>query len=101
MKIIGVNLIYPPNVRMFFSSINTFLLYISSINQKNINISKQFSGNMKTFRRTVISNGISFGSALAIVLSYVQNGSILWAMFHGLLSWVYVVYFIVVYRLLF
>lgn len=33
-----------------------------------------------------------FGSALAMVLSYVQNSSIIWAMVHGLVSWFYVLY---------
>ena len=33
-----------------------------------------------------------FGSALAIVMSYVQNSSILWAIFHGIISWIYVAY---------
>lgn len=39
-----------------------------------------------------IRKGISFGSALAIVISYTQNSSILWAIVHGLLSWLYVIY---------
>ena len=33
-----------------------------------------------------------FGSALAIVLSYTQNSSILWAIIHGIISWFYVIY---------
>jgi hypothetical protein len=33
-----------------------------------------------------------FGSALAMVLSYVQNSSILWAILHGIISWIYVIY---------
>jgi len=37
-----------------------------------------------------------FGSALAIVLSYVQNSSIFWAILHGILSWLYVAYRIIV-----
>jgi hypothetical protein len=37
--------------------------------------------------------GASFGSALAIVISWSVNHSILWAIVHGLLSWLYVVYF--------
>ena len=37
--------------------------------------------------------GISFGSALAIVISWTQNHSILWAIVHGILSWFYVIYF--------
>lgn len=42
--------------------------------------------------RPIIRNGISFGSALAMVLSYAKNESILWAIIHGLLSWIYVLY---------
>jgi hypothetical protein len=37
--------------------------------------------------------GVSFGSALAIAISYVNNHSLLWAIIHGLLGWLYVVYF--------
>lgn len=37
--------------------------------------------------------GISFGTALAIVLSWTKNQSILWAIIHGILSWFYVIYY--------
>jgi hypothetical protein len=37
-------------------------------------------------------SGITFGCALAIAISYVHNHSILWAIIHGLLSWLYVIY---------
>ena len=40
-----------------------------------------------------VKAGISFGSALAIVISWSQNHSILWAIVHGILSWLYVIYF--------
>ncbi len=40
-----------------------------------------------------VSGGISFGCALAIVISYTANKSILWAILHGILSWFYVLYF--------
>ncbi|OTN90201.1 hypothetical protein A5819_002700 [Enterococcus sp. 7E2_DIV0204] len=43
--------------------------------------------------------GISFGCALALVISYVNWHSILWAIFHGILSWFYVIYYVVVYGL--
>ena len=36
--------------------------------------------------------GVGFGSALAMVISYAHNHSILWAIIHGILSWIYVVY---------
>ena len=37
-----------------------------------------------------------FGSALAMILSYTQNTSIFWAIVHGILSWFYVIYRIIV-----
>ncbi len=36
--------------------------------------------------------GIGFGTALAIAISYTHNQSIGWAILHGLLSWLYVIY---------
>ena len=47
--------------------------------------------------KTVIKKGITFGTCLAMVISYVNWHSVLWAIFHGLLSWVYVIYFILRY----
>ncbi len=44
-----------------------------------------------------VKAGISFGSALAMVISYTTWHSIGWAIFHGLLSWAYVIYFIIRY----
>lgn len=37
--------------------------------------------------------GISFGSALAIAISWSANHSILWAIIHGIFSWLYVIYY--------
>jgi len=45
-----------------------------------------------TFART----GITFGSALAIAISWSQNQSILWAILHGLFSWLYVIYYAII-----
>ena len=39
--------------------------------------------------------GISFGSALAIAISWSQHHSILWAILQGFLSWLYVIYYAV------
>ena len=41
---------------------------------------------------SVGAQGITFGSCLAIVISYTHWNSVLWAIIHGLLSWVYVIY---------
>ncbi len=44
-------------------------------------------------RHEAAKAGITFGTALAIAISWGQNHSILWAIVHGLLSWFYVVYY--------
>ena len=41
--------------------------------------------------------GITFGSCLAMVISYTTWQSVGWAIFHGLLSWAYVLYFVLRY----
>jgi len=33
-----------------------------------------------------------FGSALAMILSYTQNSSIIYAILHGAISWIYVLF---------
>lgn len=42
--------------------------------------------------------GIGFGSVLAMVISYVEWQSVGWAILHGALNWVYVIYFLIKYR---
>ena len=37
--------------------------------------------------------GIGFGTAMAITISWSANHSIFWAIIHGLLSWLYVIYY--------
>ena len=49
-----------------------------------------------TVVKSTVTKGITFGSCLAIVISYTAWQSIPWAILHGLLSWVYVVYYIIV-----
>ena len=44
-----------------------------------------------------IKKGIGFGAALAMVISYVKWQLIGWAIIHGLLNWMYVVYYIIKY----
>ena len=46
---------------------------------------------------TSVKSGITFGSALAMVISYVNWHSVGWAIIHGLMSWVYVIYYIIRY----
>lgn len=37
--------------------------------------------------------GVSFGSALAIAISWGEHHSILWAIIQGFFSWLYVIYY--------
>ena len=43
-------------------------------------------------KNEVTRSGITFGCALAIAISWTANHSILWAIIHGLFSWIYVGY---------
>ena len=46
----------------------------------------------------VTFNGLGFlGSFAAFLLSWTKWHSILWAIFHGLLGWIYVIYYIIIY----
>ena len=47
--------------------------------------------------KQTVKAGISFGTALAMVISYTNWHSGGWAIFHGLLSWVYVIYYVLRY----
>lgn len=53
-------------------------------------------GSTKIVRKTV-KEGISFGTALAMVISFVTWKSIGWAILHGLLGWAYVIYYAIKY----
>ena len=48
--------------------------------------------------RTATQSGIGLGSAIAVVLSWHRNRSILLMVIHGILSWLYVIYFAVTRR---
>jgi hypothetical protein len=41
------------------------------------------------------SAGYSLGATLAMILSWQSNHVVIWALLHGLLSWVYVIYHLV------
>ena len=51
-------------------------------------------GRMSKTRTEVVKTGVTFGAVLAIVISWSYNHSVLWAILHGILSWIYVEYHI-------
>jgi hypothetical protein len=52
---------------------------------------------MNESTKKAAKSGITFGTCLAMVISYTSWNSVGWAIFHGLLSWLYVIYFVVTY----
>lgn len=53
----------------------------------------------RVFANTTGSEGMLggvglLGSVIAIVASWSRNRSVLWAILHGLLGWIYVIYFL-------
>ena len=51
----------------------------------------------QTMVKKTVRSGITFGSALAMVISYTAWHSVGWAIIHGLFSWGYVIYYILRY----
>jgi hypothetical protein len=56
--------------------------------------------NSPTFRRriamkyvSIVRNGIGLGQAIAVAISWTTNQSLLWVIVHGILGWIYVVYY--------
>ncbi len=47
------------------------------------------------YSKTIIRNGIGFGSALAIAISWSLHQSVLWAIIQGFFGWLYVIYYVV------
>lgn len=55
------------------------------------------SGENQTVIKKTVRTGVTFGSALAMVISYTAWRSVGWAIVHGLLSWAYVIYYVIRY----
>jgi len=60
-------------------------------------MSSKESKSMGSHSSNAAKAGIGFGTALAIAISWSTNQSILWAIIHGLLSWMYVIYYAILY----
>lgn len=71
--------------RFFFF---TFLLLFScTVYSQNVS-------NIET--KDVIQTSIGFGNMIAIAISWSRNKSILYAIIHGILGWIYVIYFAII-----
>jgi len=45
-----------------------------------------------SLKKSILKEGVSLGSVIAVVISWDRNKSILLAIIHALLSWIYVIY---------
>jgi len=45
---------------------------------------------------SVVYAGMSMGSTLAMILSWATNKSVLWCILHGICSWLYVIYYLII-----
>jgi len=52
-----------------------------------------FASGSGSTSREVVNRGVGLGSVIAVTASWSRNASILWAILHGILSWLYVIYF--------
>ncbi|WP_197489846.1 hypothetical protein [Erythrobacter neustonensis] len=48
---------------------------------------------MSNARNSAAQAGIGLGSAIAVAISWSLHSSIVWAIVHGFLGWIYVVYY--------
>jgi hypothetical protein len=48
---------------------------------------------LPAYQQVAVDRGIGLGSAIAVAISWSTHKSILWAIVHGLLGWLYVVYY--------
>ncbi len=53
-------------------------------------------GNYGYMQPVYIAPGVGLGTIIAVVISWNRNKSILWAIIHGLLGWLYVIYALIV-----
>ena len=60
-------------------------------------MNSETTNTMENHSAKAVKAGIGFGTALAIAISWTANESIVWAIVHGLLSWIYVIYYAIRY----
>jgi len=49
-----------------------------------------------TMQPVYVAPGVGLGTIIAVVVSWSRNKSVLWAIIHGILGWLYVIYAILI-----
>ena len=81
----------------FAGALRDGVVYSAWFNNSEVVEETNMEDNKSMTVKKTVKSGITFGSALAMVISYTTWKSVGWAIFHGLLSWVYVIYFLLRY----
>lgn len=55
-----------------------------------------YSSGEHGYARPVYVSGVGLGTVIAVVISWSRNKSVLWAIIHGILGWLYVIYALIV-----
>lgn len=71
------------------SGIQTILLTLALVAMASPLLAE---GESSSVASKAIDGGIGLGSIIAVVASWSRNKSLVWAIIHGLLGWIYVVY---------
>lgn len=64
----------------------------------SITLFAQTSADTQDISGKIISNGVGLGAVISVVTSWSRNRSVAWAIVHGILSWFYVIYFVITRR---
>jgi hypothetical protein len=51
---------------------------------------------LSSTRHEIVRNGVGLGSVIAVVISWHRNKSVLFAIIHGVFSWLYVIYYVII-----
>ncbi len=75
-------------IRKYFPTFLIITLLFVSCTSNNPN----YNNNQPVY----LAPGVGLGSIIAVVISWSRNKSILWAIIHGILGWLYVIYTLIV-----
>ena len=53
--------------------------------------------NVRAETNKTVNTGVSFGCVIAAIISYTHWQSVGWAILHGMLGWIYVIYYLIKY----
>ncbi len=74
---------------------NKYLLLLTCFALLLVSCADQVNG-PGYYQPVYIAPGVGLGTIIAVVVSWSRNKSVLWAIIHGILGWLYVIYAVIV-----